>query len=87
MFTSNSLASLRVEKKQKPPLIKQLELYKLAESKILNSTFVNESNRNPNYSTTFGNPYALDKFNRKTFCKEFKNDLKGKSSPAMNSYY
>jgi hypothetical protein len=48
---------------------------------------VTESQKNPGNISTFGDPYALDKFNRKTFCKEFKNDLMGKSSPPMNVYY
>ena len=53
----------------------------------MGSTFVTDSHKNPIDRSTFGDPYLNDKFNRKTFCKEFKNDLLGKSSPPMNIYY
>jgi hypothetical protein len=72
MFSSGSMISLGEQTHRS--LAKNIQMYKLAQSKILGSTFANLDNRN----STFGRPSKNDKFNRKTFAKEFKTEMIGK---------
>ena len=58
---------------------------------MLNSTFLIDKKdfRNPigdMSRSTFGNPYLADKFNRKSFAKEYQLELKGKDAPSPDKY-
>jgi hypothetical protein len=69
-------------------LLKKLQNFRLAQGKILNTTFRDSSKRNPLSSVgTFGNPYGSDKFNRKAYSKEYIDDFKGKGSPPIGTYH
>ena len=89
----NKAASVKNENTRKAQsrssALRDLELYKQAQSKILHSTFLTQQKnfRSPDKMQTFGNPEAQDKYCRKVLCRETMKEELGKQSPGPARYY